>query len=71
MCAASLGSDVVLGWLLDNVNYMNDVINMEGCYGFTALHFAAVLGRNQCYDMLVQHGADETCVDKHGKTPLQ
>ena len=71
MFATYEGSGVGLSWLLDNVGYINDVINMKGFCLRTALHWAAIHGRNHCYDILVQHGADKTCVDKYGRTPVQ
>ena len=71
MDAAADGCDVVLELLLDNVDYINDAISMENRYGYTALHGAAIFGNKHCCDMLVQRGADESCGDKFGKTPVQ
>lgn len=69
---AADGCDVVLELLLDNVDYIDNVVNM-GCDNCkrTALHYAALYGHKRCYELLVWHGAVELCVDEYGKTPLQ
>ncbi|KAF9999374.1 SPT3 Dosage dependent suppressor of Ty-induced promoter mutations-like protein, partial [Modicella reniformis] len=54
------------------VNYFLSVeieINAEDCNGFTALHYAAWLGRTTIYETLKRHGASDEISNRHGALP--
>ena len=48
-----------------------DAIDALGPYSATALHWAAMLGREMMAMMLLAHGADPSRTDHMGRTPAQ
>lgn len=42
---------------------------MQGKYGNTPLHWAAVGGRVPCVEMLLKHGANKSVCNHNGRTP--
>lgn len=67
MLAAKVGNFPVLKYLLEYVPEAKATLkytgNMREGYknisGWSALHLAAKLNRKDCYDLLVEHGANE------------
>lgn len=46
-------------------------VNAKGPYGATALHWAAMLGRETMAELLLEHGAEPSTIDFFGRTPAQ
>ena len=46
------------------------ICNLADPEGQTALHIACILGISDIVELLLLHGADLTCVDSHGHSPL-
>eukprot|EP01035_Chromulina_nebulosa_P032322 gene32322-43174_t len=46
------------------------ICNLADPEGQTALHIASILGISEIVELLLLHGADLTCVDSHGHSPL-
>ena len=67
--AVAGGKPEVLRYLLDLTGNAN--VNCQASNGYTPLHLAASNGHSQCARELLAHGADISCVDRHGKTPKQ
>ena len=44
--------------------------NVQSSEGFTPLHIAAIWGRREALNLLLEHGADATIPDADGKTAL-
>merc|ERR1712096_326897 len=53
--------------LLDNDAHIDAVTHS----GKTPIHYAAMYGRKQIYDFLIEKGANETLIDINGKTASQ
>ena len=68
--AVAGGKPEVLRYLLDFTGNVANV-NCRANNGYTPLHLAASNGHSQCVRELLAHGADVSCVDRHGKTPKQ
>lgn len=72
MCAVQANRPTVVDWLLQHgaqVNYRSIQVYPDVEHDFTALHIAGRLRNRPLYELLVSHGADETLLDNHGKTP--
>ena len=66
--AAASGRPEILKYLLDKSGNV-DVNCRTQTRGYTPLHLAASNGHDKCIRQLLLHGADNSCVDAHGRTP--
>ena len=67
--AVASGKSEVIKFLLELTG--NAGVNSRANNGYTPLHLAASSGHGKCVRELLNHGADMSCVDEHGKTPKQ
>lgn len=63
------GKADVLDYLLEKTN--NAHVNCQTRSGYTPLHLAASLGRENCVRTLLKHNADISIADERGKVPRQ
>ena len=63
------GKPEVLKYLLDLMGNAN--INCGAFSGYTPLHMAASRGHSECVRLLLERGADVSCLEDYGKTPKQ
>ena len=66
--AVAHGKMDVLDYLLEKTNIH---VNCRANNGYTPLHLAARSGHGACVRKLLEHKADISITDKHGKTPKQ
>ena len=67
--AVARGKVDVLDYLLNKTN--NAHVNCRANSGYTPLHLAARSGHGACVRKLLEHRADISITDKHGKMPKQ
>ena len=67
--AVAGGHHKVVDFLLEKTHGAH--VNCRANRGYTPLHLAAKNGQEECVKVLLNHGADVSLMDEHGKTPRQ
>ncbi|MFC1566796.1 protein kinase [bacterium] len=72
MAALDGRKDMVVNFLqsINDEKQRNAIVNMQDGNGYTALHYAASLGKNEIVQMLLDNGADVNIQDSNGYTAL-
>ena len=61
----------MIKFLLERVGDSSGCVNCQTISGYTPLHLAASMHIRACVRVLLDYGADVSCVDEYGKNPTQ